>query len=221
VVNAGLGGSTITEHRQMIERGLEIEPDLVILQFSENDITDLTGAPMWSVLERNREMKSRLPFSLFYYLVRDSALWQLALRSWVVARAHAEEAPATEQGSSSGGAASVSIESSRREYVQQLRDIQSFLRSRDVPLVYAVYPSHLSVYGLWDSDQLRWLDGVIHELSLNAVSFMPTLVNDGRSETQLYLVPLDGHPSSAGYGVAAQELANSLRAFGLLPDRCG
>ena len=68
VINSGLGGSTITEHVELLYRSLELDPDVVILLFSENDVHDLVGTPMWKQLAQNRAVKSRFPY-------HSSTLW--------------------------------------------------------------------------------------------------------------------------------------------------
>ena len=54
VINAGLGGSTIPDQARLIERSVVLAPDLVVVVFSENDLTDLTGPTMWELLAENR-----------------------------------------------------------------------------------------------------------------------------------------------------------------------
>lgn len=226
VVNAGLGGSTITEHAKMVERGLSLDPDLVILQFSENDVTDLAGEVMWYELARNRRAKSRFPLSVIYPFVRGSALWNLGLRAVarmrereVVQRSSVSEDDDHGVGASGHradeGAARAEIAQYRTQYAERLMRLQASLAVRKIPLVVAIMPSHLSVYGLWDSDQLSWLDGLVRELEIDAVSFFPTFRADGRPETELYLLPHDGHASPAGYQIAAQQLTE--RLIGLRP----
>jgi lysophospholipase L1-like esterase len=232
VINAGLGGSTITEHAKMIERSLRLEPDLVVLQFSENDVRDLAGSAMWDDLARNRHAKSAFPLSLVYPYLRNTALWNLALRAAATihersvtarvsendgrenenARPQAETAPPDRKSPD---------ESYRKQYRNLLTGLQSALRANDVPMMMAVMPSHLSVYDQWESDQLDWLEGLTRELGIDAVSFLPAFRDDGRNETELYLLPDDGHTSPAGYRVAARLLAERLIAYGRLSDHCG
>ena len=57
VVNAGVGGSTITTQIEMLRRAAAISPDVVVLTFSENDVTDLRD-DMWHDLAVNRSAES-------------------------------------------------------------------------------------------------------------------------------------------------------------------
>ncbi len=229
VVNAGLGGSTITEQARMIERGMAIDPDLVILQFSENDVRDLKGLDTWDRLRANREAKSSFPLSLVYPWARDMALWNLSLRALANVRdSRAHEGSRDDEGQRRqaeeewGGARSATaVEEGRHEYRKRLRTLKEGLEGRGIPLVLTVFPSHLSVYDRWESDQLQWLDDIVEAMGIRTVRFLPAFVADGRGETELYLLPRDGHPSPEGYQVAARHLAESLISFRVLPAHCG
>jgi hypothetical protein len=59
-INAGLGGSTITDETHMLERALSVAPDLAIVVCAEEDFSRLgTDSPMWTRLATNRGSKSR------------------------------------------------------------------------------------------------------------------------------------------------------------------
>ena len=231
VINAGLGGSTISEHGKMIDRGLSLDPDLVILQFSENDITDFTGAAMWDELAHNRQTKGRFPLSILYPHIRGTALWNLALRAVARIRERrvAESYWASKEADSRVGrskdqpdesVAQAPIGQYRMQYRERLTLLQSSLGARGIPLLVTVMPSHHSVYENLEADQLDWFDGLVRELEIDAVSFLPTFKADGRSGTELYLLPYDGHASPEGYRIAAQHLAESLVALSPLSQYC-
>ena len=138
VVNAGLGGSTITEHEPMIERGLLLDPDLVILQFSENDVSDLAGGPMWDQLRQNRQAKSRFPLSTLYPIVRRTAVWGLALKARAVARTRRNQVEPESQGvESDQGSAPSRLGGARRErYARLLADLSEALARRGYPMLF-------------------------------------------------------------------------------------
>ena len=227
VVNAGLGGSTIRDQTRLIERAMTIEPDIVVLQFSENDVRDLAGISMWEELAGNRAAKSRFPMSVIYPLVRETALWNLALKAVAVLRERrttrsleAQTIPAdglSERASSEpptalngGGSAQRDDDPYRFEYRTSLDELRASLEEMGVPFIFTIFPSHLSVYRLWESDQLEWLGGAIDEVGIDAVSFLSPMTTDGRTESELYLLPRDGHPSPQGYRVAAEYLGAAL-----------
>lgn len=229
VINAGLGGSSITEHTRMIERGLAIHPDLVILQFSETDVTDLAGPRMWDLLARNRKAKSRFPLSVVYPAVRGTALWNLVLRAQHVWRSRrtaeriGRPTPDPGRDGPGGGVYPPSggrDDRYRERYRRHLEDGAKMLARFGIPWVFAVYPSHHSVYGE-RSEQLEWVDDIATDLGLEVVSYSAVLSADGRPRTDLYLLPWDGHPSPAGYRLAAEHLAARLGSIGVLPEGCG
>ena len=80
VINVGLGGATLITHAAMVQRALPLEPDLVSLTFSENDIRDLV-TPMWHSLAENRQRKSRFPLRYLYPVMRHTSLWNFALKT--------------------------------------------------------------------------------------------------------------------------------------------
>jgi lysophospholipase L1-like esterase len=231
IINAGLGGSTITEHSEMIERGLSLAPDFVILQFSENDVSDLAGGSMWDELEWNRRAKSRFPLSVVYPYIRSTALWNLTLHA--VAGIRERRAVERYSGSQAQGQGTGNLEMQlderaegapadryRTEYRQRLMQLYSSLTARGIPMIMTVMPSHQSVYDHWESDQLDWLERLIIELGIDAVSFFDTFVDDGRGETELYLLPYDGHTSPEGYRIAAEQLSKYLISHRTLSEHC-
>src|SRR5712692_2872638 len=80
VINGGLGGATIVDESPMIDRATALDLDLILLVFTENDVTDLAGTPMWARLAENRRAKSRFPLSVAYPLLRRTALWNFGLQ---------------------------------------------------------------------------------------------------------------------------------------------
>lgn len=217
VVNAGLGGSTITEHRPMIERGLRTGPDLVILQFGENDVTDLAAVPMWERLASNREAKSRFPLGLVYPVLRRTAIWGLALRvRGERARTRTLEGIVDEP----GGAGVTSVPELRESYRSHLEDLVAEV-TPEVPMVFAIYPNHSTLYGVTSEEQLEWAAETASGAGLPVVSLLPPLAETGEGVEELYLMPHDGHPSARGYDVSAAYLARQLLTRHHLPSSCG
>lgn len=224
VVNAGLPGSTIRDQIRLVERGLELEPDLVLLVFSEDDVRDLVGPSMWQDLSRNREAKSAFPLGLVYPVIRNSALWNLGLRlrSAVVSRRIDDAlADADPDAGMAPEDPPPEMPEARAAYREVLTSLRNRLAEAGVPLVFAIYPSHLTVYGRWAWDQHRWIEGVAEELEIPTVSLLPPLQADGRPDRELYLLPHDGVASAAGYQVAADFLAAALVEGGLPAGGCG
>jgi lysophospholipase L1-like esterase len=222
VINAGLVGTTITDEAAMVERALSMAPDLIVVVFSENDVTDLAVTPMWTLLARNRRVKSRFPLSATYRLLRRTALWNLGLQ---VAGAMRGRAAAAQ-----GEAAAVEYAASRSEddRILQLREryrqafvaLRDTLNGRGIPFTLAAYPFYLTVSGRKTPEQINWVVQMAQAAGVPAVNLLPPLQNAGAPTTSLYLLPIDGHPSPRGYAIAAAHLAERLSKTRLLASNC-
>jgi lysophospholipase L1-like esterase len=218
-VNAGLGGSTIYDQRHLVERALVLQPDAVVLTFSENDVVDLARTPQaWDALAGNRAAKSAFPLSVIYPLVRQTALWNLALR--VRGRLTNEEAEAA-AGDVVAEEADTAVVRLRAEYAGRLATLRDTLGARGVPLVFAAYPSHLSLNGSQPRTQVDWAVGTAAGLGIPAVDLSPALLAQGPPVEKLFLLPWDGHPNAEGYRVASGLLASRLRETVPALSGCG
>ena len=206
VVNAGLLGGTIVGEAHLIERGLVLAPDLVVLVFHENDLENLYS-PLWHGLERNRAVKSRFPMSFIYPLARDTAVWNFAmiLRGKLRAEKAAREAGTKEQ-----AVEPMEMESAgdvRATYSQELKKLRDFLGNHDVPLVFVTYPGHHAVRGRESAKEiLRWAKDAAKDLGIPTLSLLDAL-QEKTTPDNAYLLPWDGHPSALGHTVAAREVA--------------
>lgn len=220
VVNAGLGGSTITDQARLVGRALALEPDMVVVMFSENDVTDLRQEPMWERLAANRQRKSRFPASLVYGALRRTALWNIALRSkarWEISRSE----PAAAEGAKAEDAADApDIPRLRAHYVEALAALRDSLGRRPLPLVFAAIPTHLTLSGTRTDEQIRWVLGVADSLGLPRADILTAMEKSGRGSAELYLLPHDGHTSPAGNHIAAAAIADVLRSQPVLLTVC-
>ncbi len=221
VVNAGLGDATIVEEAQLIDRGLRLSPDLVILLFSENDIADLNRPSTWDRLATNRRAKSRFPLAAVYPVLRHTAVWNfaLAVRATWRARAPAAQTIGLSMLSAAGRADSLTREL-REVYRRALLDVRDTLARRGVPLALVAYPSHLAVTDESLRDQLAWVTRTAADAHLFEVNLLEPLVASGLPAEALYLLPYDGHPSPRGYEITAAYLADRLVSTGPLAAAC-
>jgi lysophospholipase L1-like esterase len=97
--------------------------------------------------------------------------------------------------------------------------LRDTLARANVPLIFAIYPSHRAVYDSLD-EQIRWVERTAREVGLATVDFTPPLQKDGRSKEELFLFPYDGHPSVAGYATVAPSLVDALVALPVMTNRC-
>lgn len=205
VINAGLGGSTITDQVKVIARAMPLDPDAVVVMFSENDIVDLRNTPMWDRLEANRKRKSRFPASIVYTGLRRTALWNLVLR----ARARRANAPSSVAGPGDAMAEGTERDALRVEYAAALSALRDTLAAQHVRLVFAAMPTHLTVRGLQSGEQYQWALAIADSLLLPHPDILAAMHRAGRPES-LYLLPHDGHTSAAGNHIAAEQIAGEI-----------
>ena len=205
VINAGVGGTTITEETHMAVRALPLSPDLVILTFVENDVADLGNWPMWEQLASNRRAKSRFPLSAVYPILSESALWNLALAIRGAARAGSGPAGASHDRVTQRPDSSIAR--LRSAYTEALRALRDTLSASGIPLVLVIYPSHHALRDSTRRGQVAWATEVGVDLGLPTLSLLGSLQATDKDVTQLYLLPHDGHASPLGYATAADTLA--------------
>lgn len=204
VVNAGVGGSSIDTERHMIERGRAVAPDLVILNFYENDLADLAGH-FWDELASNRLRRSRPPLSWVYGALRSSSLVSLALNTrsrWRARQREDAQGPA--------GVQPLASPSARDAYASNLDQLLQVVHERRVPFVFSTYPSHLSHAAGRRSPNLQWVEQEVQRHGIIPVSLLDALKGSGLPTQDLYLLPHDGHPRPGGYALAAKVLSDAV-----------
>jgi len=209
VINAGVVGATITDEAAMVERALALAPDLVVVVFSENDVTDLASTPLWTLLARNRRMKALFPLSVTYRLLRRTALWALGLQ--VVGRLRAR--------GGSGAPPAAAPLALRNRYREAFRALRDTLKQGGIPFGFAVYPFYRTVSDTSPAEQVEWVVKLAQDAGVPTVNLLPPLRARGPETARLYLLPGDTHPSPLGYSEAAAYLAEELARDKLI--RCG
>jgi hypothetical protein len=209
VINAGLGWTTIPDQTAMLKRALPLDPDLVILVFVNgigNDIEELGGAQTnWDRMAENRQSKSRFPLSIFYPLLRRTALWNLALKARAGMQTQRDVA-SLKQADSRDSAGTIGR--LRGRYGAALVAFHDTLAARGIPLIYVMFPSWSELNT--DSENLTWLERFADSHSIHWVSLLAALQASHLPATALSHLPKDTHPSPTGYSIAADELAATI-----------
>lgn len=224
VINAGVSGSTITTQVEMIERGMELDPDLIVLAFHENDLEDLR-TPLWEIMSRNRAAKSQFPMRIAWPVLRNTATWSFALhvRAWWTNRSRVAGGPGEQQ--------SADLAPLKSEYQAAFVALRNRLRERSLPLLFLGYPGHWTVKGTepfginaWAVQLARSLDVQTVDLSIplriglagsNAAKPEPRKIDRG------YLLPHDGHPSALGHDLAGGAVARAVLERAPFSTVCG
>ncbi len=217
VLNAGLDNATLVDAAKLIERGLRVSPDLVVLLFSANDIRDLSRPSTWDRLAENRRDKSRFPLSAFYPLLRHTALWNFALRARAASQARAD--PVRTDWTAAGGEDSITLRL-QDEYRRALAALRDTLAARSIPLMLVAFPSHHAVTRQSLRAQSTWVTQAGTQAGVAVVDLLPPLVASRLPVETLYLLPYDGDPSARGYDIAAKQLAERLASQAPLAAAC-
>ncbi len=208
VLNGGVGGTTIVDQRVFLERMLFLEPRVVLIISSENDLEDLLSDPPLHVLmARNRTLKSGRLAPLFLAF-RDTALFNLSLRAKSATRAWKTRsaAQAREQ-------VPERFEELVTRYAKAASEMRDMLRTRHIELVFAAFPSWFRLSG--NQAPRETIGPVLRALraeGIDGIDLTPALRAAGLSVTELYLLPHDGHPSPRAYAIVAKAIAPRLRA---------
>jgi len=237
VLNAGVGGYTISDQwAYMNDKGFALQPDLVVVNFTPNDIADLSaslrvtyGRPTTFT---NQATSSLIPDSLqeqsallnALQILRFNAALQGQIRSaedYPYARAYETESRFYELARQDPQA-----EQRYREDFQHLADA---MRTQGIPWMVVAFPFMSQLADDAPRDKASYPQQIVEELATrNNVPFLnllPVYQAVGDPEA-LYLVaydPLmgdwmgDSHPSRYGNRVAAKAVAQMLSAEGLLP----
>jgi lysophospholipase L1-like esterase len=199
VYNAGVPGGSLPEAIAMTERARVLEPHAIVGEITlQNDLRDLAGPTYWSQMEARRRAGPLRDVAL--RTLAHVGLWNLLRRQHIRLRNRAlADVPAE------------ASEAARERYADMLATWAARLRRDGVPLVFAVYPSYRMLTE--DDRVLRdWAVATARRAGLEPVDLWPILARGGIEPSPLYLVPRDGHPSGAGYELAARAVAVALSA---------
>jgi len=217
VINAGVDDTTIDDQIQVIERGLLLKPDIVVLVFTENALENLArGVSTWDELAANRQAKSRLPLSLLDPVLKHLAVWHLALEARATLQTKMD-LKAEARLSSAGALDTDGLRAVRLSQVPRYKMFLVNLRDRltavGVPLLLVLYPSHLFLRDGGSTEQVDWLTHVGSEARVPTTNLLGPLTESGLPIERLYLLPDDGHPSASGHAIAARAVASTVRTW--------
>jgi len=213
VINAGLGGTTIVDQAQELQRTLPLASDVVVLVYVADDIANLAGSKTsWELLAENRRSKSRFPLSIVYPVLRSTALWNLALKARANRLNRAGETSLSQDYSRDSAS---TLDRLRNRYGEALVALRDTLKAHGVRFVFTMYPSYAELRG--GSANLTWLEGFARSHGIAALNFSAALQASGLPNTTLYRLPEDGHPGPTGYAIAADTLGKRMLALGGLP----
>jgi len=207
VINAGLRGGTVTGQSALINRGLALNPDLVLLTFYENDIKDIAN-PQWPKLEKNRLTKSHFPLSAIYPIMKYTYTWGFLLK--------ARQTLLIKKAIKQNQELSITHKNNKQKkledkYFNELTSLTKQLEENDTPFIFVVYPNHKTISsGKYSLDSI--LDRVI-KTNIDVINLTPSILSAPENK-KAYLLPHDGHASPYGYKIAATHLSQALLSTG-------
>ncbi|HKY32786.1 MAG TPA: SGNH/GDSL hydrolase family protein [Candidatus Polarisedimenticolia bacterium] len=201
VINAGANGFTIVDELDFLRgKGLALQPDVVVLVFSQNDLRDLLRPqPMIEAMRDHAALKSKPVLGPLLMVLQRTALFNGMQRgaAWLRVRRLRREAP-------------VPLDEARlwRTYEAALGEVAALVKGAGGRLLVASWPSAEQA-AAGASPPAAALAALCGRLGVAFVDLLPAMLAPG-ARGPLYLVPLDGHPSPEGHRAAAKALASRL-----------
>ncbi len=217
VVNAGADGFGILDEAEYWRtKGARLDPDVILLTFSPNDISDMTRpVPIIEQMREHAALKARPLIGPAIRLLQNTAVFNggqiLAARIRVAARSHAA-IPAVEPARAGPVAAPEAWEAYRRS----LAGLGEALRAEGRRAMLVLYPSHGQVEGSERPFGSEILPGWAARSGFECLDLLPAFREAAARGEVLYLVPRDAHPDPAGHALAAARIAAELQRLGWL-----
>lgn len=221
-LNGGFPGFTILGEGHQAIRGMALDPSVVVLVFYENDLFELLHVRIWDQLAINRRLKSRFPLSLVYPAMRSSALWRMTMRATLVPRQRwgARRAGADpEEPGDMGPPWARSWPAARPEYRERLASLSAELEARGAGFLFVAFPSPESAATELPGEDFGWALETARSLGIATLDLHEALREDGLAPEEIYLLPQDYHPSSAGHAWASARVVEAIRDLEAFADR--
>lgn len=217
VINGGVPGTTIVDQVEILKRSMSLAPDIVILTFSENDITDLEAEPsQFSALAENRRVKGRTGLKTVYELVRDTALFNYFLKVRATWNTYSAPHVSTGVPISKPQDSETQHEQLWANYSLHLETMLQYLSSRNIRFIFNGYPTHQRIGPDTFTDdrsrvQLNRAEALARSMGITTVSLLPAFQETGLTKEELYHLPYAGHANRRGYLIQAKALLSAVR----------
>ncbi len=217
VINGGVNGYTITDEADLArEKGFSLGPDALIVGFVLNDLADLTRRVSSRDNQRIEARRmSESPLTPIKDLLRRTATYNLlwVIKASVMARLRLDptiqEVPIRHLLTSSFDARTEAL---FERYRDELVRLDQDSRRHGCRVVLVLYPFYEQVVASAPAEAQARMSRIASEASIPVVDLLPAFKRAGARARRLFLMPLDHHPSSGGYRLAAREVARALRA---------
>lgn len=217
VINAGVNGYGIRDARMLWEKaGGRLNPDIVIVTFSPNDVSDITReVPISRQMRENARLKSAPLLGPVLRLAQNTALFngmQILRARMIVATGRRQGAQAAEPARAGPQGAPEAWEGYRQALIPFLEELEAG-RRRTLLVLYPSHP-HVAAEEPYHAGEIlpRWAA----EAGIPCLDLLPALRRAARRGDKLYLVPQDSHPTPAGHLAAARAVAERIQELGWL-----
>jgi len=208
VINGGANGFTILDEKIFLEtKALALDPDIVVLVFSNNDITDLARPrPMIDVMRDHARLKSRFLIGPVIRFLQHTAIFNGMQRTaaWLQLRRRKEAARRE----------TVPPDALWDRYGELLAQTRVLLQGKGVRMLLVAWPSAEQATTTGPVEPIDRLGGIAGRLGIPFLDLTPQMRALHAGGTSPSLMPLDGHPSAAAYAAGARAIASRL----LQPD---
>lgn len=210
VVNGGANGFTIADERVFLgTKAIALDPAIVVLVFSQNDLLDLARPrPMIETMRDHAALKSKFLLGPILKGLQRTAIFngmqRLAAGIRGRQREQAAESLATREAAL------------WKEYELHLRAVSGLLGSRGIEGLLVSWPTAEQIAGEEPSLAAGRLEPLAREMGMQFLDLLPALEALRRTGTEPSLAPRDGHPSAAGHHAAAIAIRARLADLGWL-----
>ena len=216
VFNAGISGTTIRGQTEMVKRGMSLDPDLVVLVFTETDIPELPN-PLWDRIYENRMAKSKFPLSLFWPMIRNTAIYasiaEIRGKTLMRTRQQYELIEDSED--------ELTHDELKLTYIEELNKLASGIEEQESDFIAVTFPGSHTARGEPYIDTTFWAMEEFPKNGITTINLLEPLRQAlGDNTDSAFLLPEDGHPSKRGYEVAAATIARSMMTQPALRNRC-
>jgi len=225
VLNAGVGGyGTVQEYLYLASEGVKFNPNLVLLMFFENDLTDngtsyypgfgprpyarLVGNDVQIVetLDPTEYEKFILP-APFRMSLNDHSYFYYFLNSRIYQRLFAQEMLRRQQ----ADLLKLDVKTRYELFYGVLDRIQFFLTQRNIPLLVVLIPSKENVAGE-SPDGGSVIEEYCRQKSINCASLLDAFRRAASPGVRLYF-NVDMHWTKQGHKLAAAEILKNVRSM--------
>ncbi len=213
VINGGANGFTIEDELIFLEsKGLALEPDLVILVFSQNDIRDLSQSPpQIDLMREHARLKSVILLGPILEALQHTAVFngmQRAAARLRVSRPRAGDA-------SDDPAPEILWD----RYRTLLEKLSVMLDRNGRRLLLVAWPSARQISGELPLHYQERLERYASDLGIEYLDLAPAIRAVEAGGARAFLLPRDAHPSATGYAAAARAIAMRLSGDGQAAPR--